>query len=297
MVIAKKFSASRFWDDVRKYDITSFNALGAIIPILMKQEPQNDQNHKVRMVLSSACPANVWVAFEKRFGVTIYEAYGAVDAPGYSIANLGNAPVGSFGKPAPGTKAKVIDENGQEVEKGCHGELIFKLKKKDLVKFHNNTDATSSKNRDGYLYTGDTVYQDQKGFYYFVGRKTESMRVGGENVSAYEVEQVINKHPKILECAAYPVPSDLAEDDIMVSVRLKKGEKLTADSLFEWTSDKLAKYARPRYIRFLEEIPKTSTHRVRKKELEQTGVTHDTFDSKSNNSKPQYHEKSNIEVA
>ncbi len=279
MVMSKKFSASKFWGEVKKYKVTSFNALGAIIPILYKQPQHDDKNHHVRMIVSAACPANMWKAFEERYNVKIYEAYGAVDAPGYSIANLGDAPVGSFGKASMFITAKVVDENNREVPKGETGELIFKLKKKDKVRFHNNDKASEIKNRNGWLYTGDLVYQDQKGYFYFVGRKTESMRVKGENVSAYEVENTIVKHPLILECAAYAVPSELAEDEIMVSVVTSEPNSLNADELHMWLQDKLAKYALPRYIRFMDALPKTTTHRVIKKELEKLGVTEDTIDT------------------
>lgn len=279
MVLTKKFSASRFWQEVKLHEVTSFNAIGSIIPILYKQPPQQDKDHKVRIVISSACPANLWKAFEERYGVTIYEAYGAVDAPGYSIANLGDGPVGSFGRPTPLIKAKVCDHDGKELKAHEIGELVFKLKKKDLVKFYNNAEASAQKNRNGYLYTGDLVYKDEKGYYYFVGRKTESMRVKGENVSAYEVEQVINKHPKVLDCTAFAVPSDLAEDEIMTCIVLMENEFLDASELKKWLGDKLAKFAIPRYYRFINELPKTSTFRVIKTDLVKAGITSDTIDT------------------
>jgi crotonobetaine/carnitine-CoA ligase len=278
MIIVKKFSASGFWKDIKEHGITSFNALGAIIPILMKQPPNDDLNNQVRMVISSACPADLWERFEKRFGLRLYEAYGAVDAPGYSIANLGDAPVGSFGKPSFLVSAKVVDDYGNKCPDNTPGELVFKLKKKDKVNFLNNSKASSSKNRNGLLHTGDIVYKDVKGYYYFVGRKTESMRVKGENVSAYEVEQVLLEHPEILECAAYAVPSDLAEDEIMVAIKKVDKSSLSEVDLYNWTTNKMAKYQRPRFIRFVDFLPKTSTHRVLKKELEQIGVTTDAFD-------------------
>ena len=123
------------------------------------------------------------------------------------------------------------------------------------------------------------MYQDDKGNLYFVGRKTDSMRRRGENVSAYEVEKVILKNPKVQECAVYGVPSELTEDEIMASVTLVSGEQLSPAELWEFLQDKLAKYAVPRYIRIVDDFPRTETFRIKKHELKELGVTPDTFDA------------------
>lgn len=135
--------------------------------------------------------------------------------------------------------------------------------------------------RDGWLYTGDLVRRDEKGYLYFVGRNTESMRKGGENVSAYEVEHSIMEHPSVEEAAVYAVPSELAEDEIMASVKLVQGQSLSPGELHDFLKDKLERFAVPRYIRFVDEFPMTNTHRIIKKELETQGITPDTFDAKA----------------
>ena len=280
MALGERFSASRFWDEVRRYGATTFNGLGAVMPILMKQpERADDADNRVRFILSAGCPADMWEDFERRFDLEVYEGYGAVDGGGVVLVNFGNAPVGSMGKPL-GAKIKIIDEQGVEVPTGTPGELIAYVgDRKSSVEYYKNPDATSDKVRDGWLYTGDLVYADEMGYIYFVGRNTESMRKGGENVSAYEVEHAILQHPDVLECAVYAVPSELAEDEIMVTLVPKEGREITPPSLREYLSDKLAKFAIPRYYRVVEELPKTETHRVRKKELEKLGVTNDTYDA------------------
>jgi len=283
IALSRKFSASKFWEDIRRYDVTLFNTIGSIIPILMKQPPkETDSRNKVRFVLSAACPAEMWEAFEKRFGVTLYEGYGAVDGGGKGILNLGTAPVGSLGKPsgALGKNLRIVDENGRDVPVGIPGELIFKMEdRKSHVEYYKNEEASRDKVRDGWLYTGDLVRKDEEGYLYFVGRNTESMRKGGENVSAYEVEHVIMKHPAVEEVAVYAVPSELAEDEIMAAVTVVKGKELLPKELNSFLSDKLAKYAIPRFIRIVDEFPKTNSHRIIKGELEKAGVTEDTYDS------------------
>jgi len=283
VALSRKFSASKFWEEVRGFDATIFNALGSMIPILMKQPPKpSDSDNKVRYVMSAACPSEMWEEFERRYGVIIYEGYGAVDGGGKGIINFQTAPVGSIGKPSKAMgEMRLIDDNGNEVPQGEPGELIYKVSGKGKCEYYKNEKASNEKIKDGWLYTGDLIRKDEKGYFYFVGRNTESMRRGGENVSAYEVEHVIMKHPAAEEVAVYAVPSELAEDEIMASIRLVKGKKIQEKEIHDFLQDKLAKYAIPRYIRFVSEFNKTSTHRIIKKELEDMGITPDTFDSKA----------------
>ncbi|MFP4040930.1 MAG: AMP-binding protein [Desulfosudaceae bacterium] len=283
VALARKFSASRFWEDVRRYQATVFNTIGSIIPILMKQpEKPEDSRNKVRFVTSSGCPPEMWGPFEKRFGVKLYEAYGAVDGGGKGIFNFGTAPVGSLGKIPRVVKYRLVDNKGREVPLGVPGELLFAApKESSRVEYYKNEAASRKKSGDGWLHTGDLVKQDKKGYLYFVGRNTESMRKGGENVSAYEVEQVIMEHPAVEEAAVYAVPSDLAEDDIMATVRLVDGRTMEPMELIEFLSDKLARFAIPRYVRVVDSFPKTSSHRIIKGVLEKEGVTQDTFDAQA----------------
>ena len=282
VALSRKFSASRFWDEVRTYNATTFNTLGSMIPILMKQPPRpDDSDNKVRFVLSAACPAEMWGPFEKRFGVKLYEGYGAVDGGGKGIMNFGTAPVGSLGKPMPGVGTlRIVDSEGKDCPVGVPGELIFKVSGSGgKVEYYKNTDATNEKVHDGWLYTGDLVRADVQGYLYFVGRNTESMRRGGENVSAYEVEHAIMEHPAVEDVAVYAVPSELAEDEIMASIKLVPGQSVKPEELFSFMQNKLERFAVPRYIRFTDEFPMTNTHRIIKPELEKAGITQDTYDA------------------
>lgn len=284
VALARKFSASHYWDDIRKYNVTAFNTIGAIIPILMKQPPrENDRDNRVRFTLSAACPVDDWERFEKRFGIKIYEGYGAVDGGGKSIMNLGNAPVGSIGRPSPGVVYRLVDRDGNDVPEGTPGELIFESRgTKKSVEYFKNDKASNDKLRNGWIYTGDLVRRDSKGYLYFVGRNAEFMRIRGENVSAYEVEHTIQKHPSVVEAAVYAVPSDLAEDEIMASVSLVDGHDLKEPDLIAFLKEDLAKFAVPRYVKIVTEFPKTETQRIIKKELEKKGIVTGTYDSQAN---------------
>ena len=282
VALSKRFSAGRFWEEIAKSKATVFNTIGAIIPILMKQpESPYEKNHQVVRILSAGCPAALWEPFEKRFNVKIWEAYAAIDGTGF-IANFGDGPKGSIGKPM-NSIIKLVDDKGNDVPAGATGELLFKVdpNKKISVEYYKNPDASGEKTKGEWEYTGDLMYQDEQGYIYFVGRSTDSMRRRGENVSAYDVEQAILKHPSVLEAAVFAVPSEMTEDDIMASVKLVEGKKLAGKELWDFLQDKLAKFAIPRYLRMVDDFPRTETFRVKKGELKSTGVTNDTFDAEA----------------
>ncbi len=282
LVLARKFSARRFWEDISKSGATTFNALGAMIPILLKQ-PKGpfDRAHQVRLVVSAACPASAWRDFEERFGVRIVEAYGAVDAGGFITLNLGNAPVGSIGKPLGGARYRLVDDAGVDVPTGSPGQLLVFAKGKGArpVEYYRNEDATEDKVRDGWIHTGDIMFHDDAGFLYFAGRNTDSMRRRGENVSAFEVESVLDQHPDVVESAVFGVPSELGEDDIMAALVPVVGRSIDPAAVLAWLDGRVARHAHPRFIDVVEELPKTGTHRTQKSILKARGVTERTFDA------------------
>lgn len=276
VVLSKRFSASRFWKEIAESGATQFNTIGGMIPIMLKTPPSPyDKAHKVKRVLSAACPVDAWEPFEKRFGVEIWEAYGAVDAAGLVILNAGTGPIGSLGKPAGSVKWKLVGEDGAPVPTGQAGELRVFVgnKKESKVRFWKNEKASNEKVVDGWLHTGDIMQADAKGYLYFVGRNTDSMRRRGENVSAYEVEKVVDSYPDVLESAAFGVPSPLGEQDIMVSVVPVEGRKIDPVDFLRFLQQRLPKYAVPSYLDVVTEFPKTGTHRIIKGDLKKQGVT------------------------
>jgi crotonobetaine/carnitine-CoA ligase len=279
--LEKRFSASGFWDSVRRFNATTFNALGAMIPILMKQpQKADDADNPIRLVFTAACPANLWEAFEKRFKVKIWEGYGAVDGGGILSFNFGDAPVGSIGKIATAEEWKLIDDNGNDVPVGETGELIAKTrdKKTGNVEYYNNPEASKKKVRDGWVYSGDYFYADMDGNLYFVDRKSDCMRRRGENISSFEVENMVEKHPDVAECAAFGVPSELGEDDVMIWVKPAPGATLDLKGLMQHCADNMAYFMVPRYVDVVDEIPRTGTLRVQKAEMKKQGVTDRTWD-------------------
>ena len=295
VILSKRFSASRFWDIIRKYGVTNFNLLGSMPQYLLKQPKRpNDKDNKVWRVNSAACPKELVRDFEERFGVKLYEGYGAVDGGGFSLGTGGapDAPVGSMGKPPANVTAEIMDDDGNILSPNEPGELVFLVKKEEKdqrkVTYYKNPEASASliqEAPDGKLWfhTGDVATKDENGWFFFVDRKKDSIRRSGENIAAWSIERVINGHEKILESAAYgikgfQVGEDYAEDEVMVAVVLKPGEMMTPEELLDFVQDKLAYFQIPRFIDFVDQLPKSEVHRIMKRFLKERGITETTYD-------------------
>jgi crotonobetaine/carnitine-CoA ligase len=277
LALAERFSASRFWDDCRRYDAIEFNSLGGMISILLKQPPSSrDRDNQVRTVLSAACPPQRWREFEHRFGVQLVESYGMVDSPGFLINNEGR--IGSMGKPVCGVEFAVVDAEDRPLPPGQTGELVFRHPLGQLTYYHKLPEATAAAYRGGWFHSGDLAATDQDGHFYYKGRKAESMRRLGENISAWEIENVLNQHPHVQESAAHAVRSELGEDEVKVVVVRQPGAVVTAESLLDFCQGKMAYYAIPRYVEFADSLPKTGTQRIQYGVLKTRGITPDTWD-------------------
>jgi len=295
VVLSKRFSASRLWDIVRKYEVTTFNVLGSMPQYLMKQPARpNDKDHKVMFVGSAAAPKELVRDFEERFGLKLFEGYGAVDGGGFSLGAGGdpNAPVGSMGKPPEGTIAEVMDDDLKILGSNTVGELVFQVKEAERaqrkVSYYKNPEASASriqKASDGtsWFLTGDLATRDENGWYFFVDRKKDSIRRRGENIAAWSIERAINLHDKVLESAAYgikghQVGEDYAEDEVMVAVVNQPGATMIPEELLDFLQDKLAYFQIPRFIDFVEALPKSKVHRIMKRFLKEQGVSETTYD-------------------
>jgi carnitine-CoA ligase len=277
IAVSERFSASRFWDECREFEAVEFNHVGAVIPILLKQpERPGDRDNPVRVCLSAGCPPHAWEPFQDRFGVKIVEQFSMVDAPGYLINLEGR--VGSMGKPVAGCEAAILDDAGFEMGPGLVGELGLRAAEGRTHYYLNQPDATEEAFRHGWFHTGDRAWRDDDGFFYYAGRMKESMRRRGENVSAWEIENVVNQFPGVLESAAHAVPSDLGEDEIKVVVVPRVGSTIDPATLLDFCAARMARYAVPRYVELRREIPKTPTERPRYADLKAEGVTERTWD-------------------
>lgn len=278
LALAPKFTASGLWNDCRRYEAVEFNALGGMISILLKQPPRaDDREHPVRTVASAGCPPDRWREFEDRFGVRIIEWFGMVDAPGVLLNDEGR--VGSMGKSGvAGVEFRVVDETDQPVGPGRVGELVFRHPRGRLTCYQGLPDATEEANRGGWFHSGDLAETDDEGFFYYRGRKKESIRRLGENISAWEIETVLNGHPDVLDSGAYAVPSELGEDEVKVCVVPRPGLTPMPAELIEYCIGRMARYAIPRYVEIVDALPKTATERNQYAALRARGLTPATWD-------------------
>ncbi len=275
--LGKRFSASRFFDDCRRYGAVECNTLGGMISILLKQPPRTDDaDNPVRVVLSAGCPPDRWEEFEQRFGVRLIEWFGMVDAPGILVNTEGR--VGSMGKPVADVEFALLGEAGEPTSPGQVGELVFRHPKGQLTHYHGLPEATETAYQGGWFHTGDLASRDGDGFYYYRGRQKESIRRLGENISAWEIETVVDAHPEVQESAAHAVASALGEDEVKLVVVPKPGAHVTPEELVTYCEGKMARYAVPRYVEIVDEIPRTGTQRVRYGDLRERGVTPGTWD-------------------
>jgi len=291
VILSKRFSASRFWDIIRKYGVTNFNLLGSMPHFLLKQpERPNDRDNPVWRVNSAACPKELVEVFERRFGVKVYEAYGAVDGGGFMLGTFGreNIPVGTMGMPPEGVTAGIMDDDGNLLGPDQPGELVFLVKPEEQeqrkVVYYKDEKASKARIQKGpdgrlWFHTGDLATKDEDGWLYFVDRKKDAIRRRGENIAAWSIERVVNRHEKVLESAAYGVKSEeYGEDEVMVAVVLRPGETLAPEELLDFCRDKMADFMLPRFIDFVEKLPKSEVHRIMKRFLKDRGVTETTYD-------------------
>ena len=282
MVLVERFSASRFWDEVRQYGATQFNYLGGVIPILVKQPKKNDDaDNPVRIAIGGGCPPGVLEEAEKRFGIKCLEGYGMTEIgiPIQVRANEKGKP-GSCGKSMDIYEVKLFDDHDNEVPAGEIGEIVFRPREPYIMmlEYYNMPEETLEAFRNLWFHTGDLAKKDADGYFYFVDRKKDALRRRGENISSFEVERAVNSHPSVLESAAVAVPSEVGEDEVKICVVLKPGATLTPEELIRHCNDRMPYFAVPRYVEFMESLPKTPTDRVEKYKLKQVGITVNTWD-------------------
>jgi len=279
--LAPRFSVSRFWDDCRRHGATVIDYMGATLTLLFRQPASpKDRDHRVR--LGWGVPAPPFAAeFEARFGIELVEVYGLSDA-GIPLYNRPGepAPAGSCGRAVAPFDVRIHDPEGRELPDGEVGEIVIRSDEAHLLTtgYFGDPAATASAFRNGWLRTGDLARREPDGSFHFVGRLKDIIRRRGENISAFEVEQALLSHPDIVEAAAYGVPSELTEEDVMATAVPRAGAAVDAAALRDWAARRLARHMVPRYVRIAERIPRTATEKVAKHLLIAQGVTPGTVD-------------------
>ncbi|MBN1237204.1 MAG: AMP-binding protein [Gammaproteobacteria bacterium] len=279
-VLVESFSVSRFWETVRRYEITTVGLLGAMAQFLLKQPPApEDRDHPLRSVLIAPFDESA-IEFGRRFAVPTYTEFNMTELSVPLFVGPNPTVLGSCGKPRAGVELRLVDEHDIEVPSGASGELLVRMSQPWTIShgYHNDPEATARAWRNGWFHTGDLFRRDAEDNYFFVDRLKDALRRRGENISSFEVESAILEHPRVREAAVVPVPGAGSEDDVLAVVALVPGAALEPAELIDFLRDKLAYFMIPRYLRVLDELPRTPTQKVEKHRLRREAVTADTWD-------------------
>lgn len=268
LVMVPRFSASKLWDEARANKVTHIHFVGGVLQLLMKQPPSAlDREHDVKIAWGGGAPIGIWREFEVRFGVRIHEGYGMTETSSFSTINP-EGKIGSIGTEVPYFEVELVDDSCKRPLIGEPGEIRVRGREPGVLASHyyNNREATDNALRDGWLYTGDLATQDEAGYFYFLGRKKDSLRRRGENVSAWEVERVFNDHPEVEECALVGVKNEFADEDLKLFVK-RRTAGLAEKDLVAWAEPRMAAFQVPRFVKFVDYFQKTPTERIQKQFL------------------------------
>jgi len=272
-VVSPKFSASRFWNIISDYEITSFGSVATMLSILLNNYPQGvpaglkTEQLRFAMCGSAPVPAETLKRFEETFHCLVIEGYGLSESTCRSTFNPPDERrrAGSCGMPI-GNEMRVVDEEDREVADGELGEIV--LRGENILRgYYKNPEATAQAFRGGWFHTGDIGYRDADGFYYIVDRKSDMIIRGGENIYPREIDEVLYRHPAVASAATIGVPDALYGEEVAAFVVLKDGAETGAAEIIEYCKAHLADYKCPKSVRIVKDIPKGPTGKLLKREL------------------------------
>jgi crotonobetaine/carnitine-CoA ligase len=266
VVVAPRFSASRFWADMREYEVTVFSIIGTVMQILWKQPPSTaDRDHKVRITWGG--PITVEPAdFKRRFGVEVLPGKGCFGMSETGMVSITSADPSKSGRVRSIFEVRIADDNDDPVGKNQVGEILVRSTEPSVMfsGYLGMPEATIAAWRNLWFHTGDSGFLDSEGRLVFLGRKRDTIRRAGHNISCWEVEEVVDRHPSVLECTVIGVPSELGEEEIQAFVVLRSGASLSEDELLDYCRHGMAAFMVPQKVRFVDTIPKTETGKAAK---------------------------------
>ncbi|WP_219215443.1 AMP-binding protein [Variovorax boronicumulans] len=277
--VVQRFSASRFWSQWRAARATHLHYLGGVLDVLMR----GAEVDRIRVAWGAGVSAAAWHPIRERLGCEIRECYGMTECSSFATHNTTGTP-GSIGAALPWIRVELLDAPGRAVPEGELGEIVLSSDVEGVFfpGYLENPEATADALRGGRLHTGDIARRLPNGEFAFVGRRTDSMRVRGENVSAWEIERVFAEHPAIVAAAAVGVAGEIGEQDIHLHVQFEAGQSVAWDSLVRWAAPRMASFQLPRYFSAVEKFELTPSERIRKHLLPKTAAgawdrdTHET---------------------
>jgi len=274
------FSTDQFWEIARRTKATVVFLLGVMATFLIKRPPSpEDRHHGVRTAFMVPLTDDA-LAFTERFGIDIYTIFNMTEVSSPVVSEANPAKRGTCGKVRPHVEVRLVDPNDCEVPVGEIGEMLVRADRPWAMNsgYNRNPEATAMAWTNGWFHTGDAFRMDEDGYFYFVDRVKDAIRRRGENISSFEVEVEVCSHPDVREAAAIAVPSEFSEDEVMVVVAPVPGRTIDHADLAGFLIGKMPYFMVPRYIRIMDELPKTPSAKVLKTDLRQEGITADTWD-------------------
>jgi crotonobetaine/carnitine-CoA ligase len=280
--LESSFHVSTCWDRVRTREATVFFCVGAMMMMLWSLPPDpSDADLPFRTAITAPITPEMWGRIEARYGCEILQGYGLTEAIMISVMVAGGPNVpGSSGKPSSLYDVRIVDDDDEEVAVGAVGEIVIRPTASHVMfeGYVGRPDDTLAQMQNLWFHTGDLGRFDDERNLYFVDRKKDSIRRRGENISSFEVEEAVLGHPDVVECAAYAVPSEIGEDELMVSVVAAAGAVIDYEKLMVHCEQNLPRFALPRYLEAVDSLPRSVTGRLQKHLLRVRGVSPTTWD-------------------
>lgn len=273
LILVEEFRATKFWDQVRAHKATQTCVVAMQLRTILAQPPaEGERDHCVRRLFFAInVTDDEKNRFEDRFGVTLINGYGLTEAKTLLTISpiVGPRRWPSIGRPSPGRRLLLVDDEGNEVPQGEVGEIVVEgTPGRDIMLgYYNDEEATAAALRGNRLHTGDNAFADEAGYLYFFDRKKDMIKRAGENVSAIEVEWAIIDHPKVAEASVVGVPDPIRDEAVAAVVVALEPGGVTVEEILEWCKPRLSRFKVPTVVAFVEELPKTSIGKVRKDEL------------------------------
>ena len=274
VVMPHKFSTSNFWEYISEYGCSWFSVVPTIISYLESATSHEGKDYNLSQLrfgrsASSALPPSLHKAFEEKFNVSIVETMGLTETAAPVFSNPMDPSKRKYGSPgqAAGNQAKIIDIKGNEVPRGDQGEIM--IKGDNVMKgYYKALDKTKEAlEPDGWLHTGDLGYMDEEGFVFVTGRLKELIIKGGENIAPREIDEVLYKHPAVLDAAAVGIPDEIYGEEIMACVVLRPQQTTSEEELVEYCEEHLGKFKTPKILKIMEDLPKGPSGKIQRLKL------------------------------
>lgn len=274
LIVVEKYSASRFWSQVREYRATLAQCVAMMLRTLMLQPTDPDErDHSLRdMLYFLPVSAREKEAFEERFGVRILNTYGSTESIGWVLTDppTGERKWPSVGRVGLGYEAKIIDENGNELPANRVGEICVKgvPGRSLMLGYLGNEKATAEAlSSDGWLRMGDKGYFDEEGWFFFVDRKSNMIKRAGENISTTEIEEILTEHPAVKEAAVIGVPDDIRDEAVKAFILPEDDARIDQEDIIEYCRRNMAAFKVPSFIEVVDDFPRTCSMKIEKRLL------------------------------